>query len=99
MIRPDKPELVAYLRERCRLIQLAQILDAKQKTLNYGAVIAKCWDMLKSMEWQQMMLYDNDDVLVSNRIKGDTHRSQSLDLMSRKFCFEVLIILFFALSE
>lgn len=46
-----------------------------------------------------MMLYDNDDVLVSNRIKGDTHRSQSLDLMSRKFCFDVLIILFFALSE
>jgi len=50
MIRPDKPELVAYLRERCRLIQLAQILGAKQMTFNYGVVITKCWDMLKSKE-------------------------------------------------
>ena len=45
------------------------------------------------------MLYDNDDVLGSESIKGDTNRSRSLDLMSKKFCFEVLIILFFALSE
>jgi hypothetical protein len=47
---PDRFGLVAYLRERFRLIQLAQILDAKHKTLDYEALIAKCWDMLKSKD-------------------------------------------------
>lgn len=55
--------------------------------------------MLNSTSLQSVLLYDNDDVNFCTNIKGNLSRKESLDVLCKKYCFEVLIVLFETLTQ
>lgn len=54
--------------------------------------------MLKSSDGA-VLLYDMDDVNSCSDIRGNLTRKESLDMLSKQYCFEVLIVLLDKLSQ
>ena len=95
--------MLAYVRERDRIIKLVDLLIEKEKLIDtdlsavlYNDVEQRCWELLKSQIYPSpgFLLMDCDDVTIIDEISGDVLRQNSLNMLSSHFCHEILLILF-----
>lgn len=55
-----------------------------------------CWELLKPVEYPNggLLLNDSSDVAGFDIIQGDYHRQVSLKKLGKRYCIEVLLVLF-----
>jgi len=96
-------KMLAYVRERSRVLLLSELLILKetlskerQSQVMYEQIKKQCWELLKSSDLPPsgFMLHDSEDVLNFACIAGDSLRLNALERLSRRYCREVLLILF-----
>ena len=78
--------------------------DARSPPLGQATVEQverQCWQLLKSNELppQGFMLEDCEDVGIFSYMEGDVLRKESLEKLSQRYCFDILLVLFRCLEQ